>query len=455
MLCVLRPLKLVIDNYPEGDVEWLDAPYFPRDVGREGSRSVPFSRLLWIEQEDFHLVPPPGSHRLTPGAEVRLRYGYVVRCQDAVVDPATREILEVHCVYDPATRGGSTPDGRRIAGTIHWVSAAHALPAEVRVYDRLFRVPDPEVFPEGRDFIDNLNPDSLVVLSGAKVEPSVAEDAPDMRYQFERNGYFWRDPLDSAPGRLVFNRIVQLRDTWSAGASAGEPPGAPEPTPGGRRSPQEQSGSSSAAGGTTAEAGGRPRANEAREAARRDHPRLAERLRRYTDEIGLSAEHADVLTGSLDLSEFFEEALAQHGDAQDVAAWVVGELPRVVGTRSPDSLPFPGGAFGRLVALVAEGRISRLAAREVLGEMAASGDAPEEVVRRRGLEKVSDDEALVPLVEAVLAEWPDKVGEYRGGKSGLLGFFVGQVVRRTGGKADPVRVRALLQDRLGGNGEGA
>jgi glutaminyl-tRNA synthetase len=214
-LCVLRPLKLVIIDYPQDRVEWIDAAFFPRDVDREGTRRLPFSREIWIERADFMENPPKKYFRLAPGREVRLRHSYIVRCEEVVKDPATGEVVELRCTHDPATLGAHPPDGRRVRGTIHWVSAAHALPCEVRLYDRLFSVPDPDVAPEGGDFIANLNPESLVVLRGALVEPSVADDPAGTRYQFERQGYFISDPVDSGPEALVFNRTVTLRDTWA------------------------------------------------------------------------------------------------------------------------------------------------------------------------------------------------------------------------------------------------
>jgi glutaminyl-tRNA synthetase len=214
VMAVARPLRLVITNYPQDVVETLDAPLYPHDVPKVGSRPVPFSRELWIERDDFLEDPPRKFFRLAPGREVRLRYAYLVTCTDVVKD-ASGEVVEVRCTYDPATRGGDAPDGRRVQGTIHWVSAPHALDCELRLYDRLFAVPDPDTVPEGRDFVAGLNPSSLVALTGAKVEPSVAEDPPGTRYQFERTGYFISDTRDSRPGALVFNRTVALRDSWA------------------------------------------------------------------------------------------------------------------------------------------------------------------------------------------------------------------------------------------------
>ena len=213
VMAVLRPLRVVIDNYPEGQVEQMEAVNNPEDPNA-GTRTVPFSRVLFIEQDDFREDPPKQYFRLSPGREVRLRYGYLVTCTGVVKDPKTGEVTEVHCSYDPATRGGNTPDGRRVKSTIHWVSAAHAVDAEVRLYDTLFTCEDPNVVPEGKDFTANLNPNSLEVVRGAKLEPSLHGAAPGSRYQFERLGYFAVDP-DSTPDNAVFNRTVALRDTWA------------------------------------------------------------------------------------------------------------------------------------------------------------------------------------------------------------------------------------------------
>ena len=209
---VLRPLKVVIDNYPEGRVEELDAVNNPEEPGM-GSRKVPFSRELYIERADFREDPPKKFFRLAPGREVRLRYGYYITCERVVKDENTGEVIELHCTYDPETRSGSSPDGRKVKGTIHWVSAAHAIQAEVRLYDRLFSKPDPG--GDGSDFKSQLNPNSLERLTSCRVEPSLENAALGSRYQFERLGYFCVDSVDSAQGDLVFNRTVPLRDTWA------------------------------------------------------------------------------------------------------------------------------------------------------------------------------------------------------------------------------------------------
>jgi glutaminyl-tRNA synthetase len=214
VMAVLRPLKVVIDNYPEDRVEELEAVNNPEDPAM-GTRKVLFSRVLYVERDDFREDPPKKFYRLGPGREVRLRYAYFVKCVGMVKDPATGEVIEIHCTYDPATRGGDAPDGRKVKATLHWVSAAHAVEAEVRLYDRLFLKETPGDEKEGVDFKAHLNPESLVVLRTCRLEPSLAHALPESRYQFERLGYFCVDSVDSREGKPVFNQTVLLRDTWA------------------------------------------------------------------------------------------------------------------------------------------------------------------------------------------------------------------------------------------------
>jgi glutaminyl-tRNA synthetase len=212
VMAVTRPLKVVIDNYPDDQTEQMQAVNNPEDESA-GSREVPFSKVLYIEQEDFREDPPKGYYRLSPGKEVRLRYAYFVTCTSVVKDEKG-EVVEVHCTYDPASRGGNSPDGRKVKSTIHWVSAKHAVDAEVRIYETLFTKENPNDYAEGGEFTDNLNPKSMEVLTGAKLEPSLAGATAGARYQFERLGYFCVDKNSTAE-KLVFNRTVSLKDAWA------------------------------------------------------------------------------------------------------------------------------------------------------------------------------------------------------------------------------------------------
>jgi len=435
VMAVLDPLRVTLTDVEEGARELIDAPYYPRDVALEGSRPVPFSRELYIERADFSEDPPRGFRRLRPGGAVRLRYACVIRCDEVVKDESGR-VVELRCSRVPASEAD---EGAKSMGTIHWVSAPDALDAEVRLYDRLFRVPDPEDVPEGGDLRDNLNPDSVVIVRGCKLEPSVADDPPDTRYQFERTGYFWRDPEDGRGEHLVFNRIVTLKDTWSKRATAfaaGTATARAEATPPHRTptQPPQPKG---------------PRLGEEREARRRADPDLAARMERYVREMDLTPEDADVLTGSREAADFFEKALAEHDDPVGVASWMVNDLRGVLDGRSVGELPFDGTGLGILARMVADGEVSRRAAKDVLAVMAREGGTPADIVRRLGLEKVADRDALTPVVEEVLASWPDKVSEYRSGKENLIGLFVGEVMKATKGAADPKVVKTLLTERLG------
>ena len=456
VMAVLDPVKIVLTNYPEGEIEQLEAPYFPPDVGRDGTRPVPFGRELWIERSDFSEDPPKGFRRLVPGGEVRLRYAYIVQCDEVVKDEDGR-VTELRCTYDPETRGGSTPDDRKVKGTIQWVSVDHALDAEVRLFGPLLLEPDEggrseadttgveEGEDQAADSLDRLNPESLVIMDRAKVEPSVASDATDTRYQFERIGYFWRDPADGAGGRLVFNRIVPLKDTYRAepraeprgGASAGAEVALGE---GGRKPEKPASRPVPPA---------RPRVSAARAEARASDAELGARFERYQSTLGLTLEWADVLTGSRPISDFFEEALGAHADARTVASWVADELRGLAGEDMRE-LRFSGEALGLLARLVDAGTVTRRAAKDVLARMVERGGEPDELIESMGLSKMSDSDELAAIIDGVLDDWPEKVEEYRSGRRNLIGLFVGEVMKATGGAADPKEVRELLSERLGG-----
>jgi glutaminyl-tRNA synthetase len=214
VMAVLRPIRVVLENYPSGQVEELEAVNNPEDPSK-GTRRVPFSRVIYIEQDDFREDPPKGFFRLSPGREVRLRYAYIIKCIEVIKDPETGEIKELRCTYDPETKSGSSQSNRKVKATIHWVSAAHAMEAEVRLYDHLFSKEDPNDVPEGADWLINVNPRSLEVLTACRVEPALAKAEPGERYQFERLGYFCADSVDSTKSKPVFNRTVTLRDTWA------------------------------------------------------------------------------------------------------------------------------------------------------------------------------------------------------------------------------------------------
>ncbi|WP_034385833.1 glutamine--tRNA ligase/YqeY domain fusion protein [Deinococcus sp. YIM 77859] len=454
VMAVLEPLRVVIENLPAGETRTLSLPYWPHDVIRESPdglvalptgervlpeqavRDVPLTRELYIEREDFSLDPPRGYKRLTQGGTVRLRGAGIIRAEGVETDEAGNVTL---------VRATLLGEDAKAAGVIHWVSAEHALPAEFRLYDRLFRVPNPEgdapddiapdfdpermsheneAAPVDTSFLRHLNPHSRRVTHGW-VEPSVARDPQDTRYQFERQGYFWRDPVDSREDALVFGRIITLRDTWAKEVQKTE-----RQSPAGERRGQRAEKPQPSAGGGQVT----PLTPEQED----------ERVRLTA--LGVSEGDARTLVRDVGLGAFFAQANAGEHAAQ-VAAWVVNDL--APGLRSGESR-LSAADLPPLAALLAEGQISTRIAKDVLLRAAETGEAPAAIVEREGLRVVTDAEAIERAVQEVLRAHPDKVAAYRGGKTGLLGFFTGQVLRATGGKADPNIVGQKLAEALGG-----
>jgi glutaminyl-tRNA synthetase len=426
LMAVLRPLKVTITNLPEGHAEVLDASLWPHDVPREGSRPLSFSRTLFIDREDFQENPPPKWHRLAPGAEVRLRYGYVIRCDEVIHDLATGEPVELRCTYDAASRGDDA-SARKVKGIIHWVSAADALRVEVRLYDHLFLTPT----PDGDDWEEQINPNSLVVTRGW-VEPMLVDDPAGTRYQFERLGYFISDPDSTASG-LVFNRIATLRDGF-AKAEKGDDSELSVVAPGKKPA---------AARPDTRPA--KLSKTEIRQKIRAGNTDLATRYARYQADLGLSEEDADVLTGSVELADFFEETAART-EVAAAARWVINEVLRVVKDQPLSALPFGPAELATLVEWVEQGRISATAGKEVFAELAEKGGDPAELAQ--GREQIGDLGALGTAIDGVIQAFPEQVARYKGGNQGLLGFLMGQVMKATGGRAEPAIAKALLVEKL-------
>jgi len=427
VLGVVRPLRVTITSIADGVVEQLEAPLFPPDIGKPGVRAVPFARELWIERDDFAAEPPPGFQRLAPGRTVRLRHGYCITCEEVIERDG--EIVELRCKHLPDSLGVS-PDGVKIHGVIHWVAAALAVRAEIRLYDRLCRVPKPD---EGGDFVANLDAKgSLEVVTDAWVEPSLATAAPGSRWQLERVGYFVVDRVDSKPGALVLNRIVTLRDSWAAKTEAPEPvtPEKKEKSAKAKTRPLKKSGA------------------EWRAEARTRDPILQGRFDRYFEELAIAPDAADLLTGDLATGALFEAAIAAGATPAGAARWIINELPRELGDREVDEVPLTGAALGALVAAVEAGRVSMPVAKEVLAGLVAQGGDPAALIAAAGAGQVNDEGAIGAHVDQVLASNADKVAAYKGGKTGLLGFFVGQVVKAAHGKVDPKVVQRLVAERL-------
>ena len=434
VLGVLRPLLVTITSWPEGEVERLAAPYFPPDVGKPGERLLPFGRRILIDRDDFTLDPPPGYQRLAPGRTVRLRHGYCITCDEVVVRDG--EVVELRCHHVPGSVG-ATPPGVDVSGVVHWVSADHGVRAEVRLYDRLFTVPHPEY---SENLADVLNRDSLVVLPEAVVEPSVADAEPGTRWQLERVGYFTLDVEDSRPGALVLNRIVGLRDSWQERATAER-----APSQAGEAAVQPTSARSAKSRTRPPK---RSRAEYRAEARVRDEV-LAGRFARWPAEHGISEADADLLTGDRATADLFASAVAGGAPGPAVARWIVNELPRELGDRELGETPLTGLALGQLVAAAESGAITGPAAKEVFAELVDRGGEPGRIIAERGLDQVTDEQAVAAIVDRVMAESPENVERYRAGKTALIGFFVGQVLKASEGKADPQVVRKVLTERLG------
>ena len=427
VMAVSRPLRLVLENVSEALTLGVDAPYWPHDIappaGAPPTRRLPLTREVWIEREDFAEAPPKGWHRLAPGAEVRLRHGPVIRLTGVEKD-AAGAIVSLRGDADLATIGRE-PEGRKVRGVIHWVSAGHALPARFRLYDRLFTHTAPD---ELEDYLAALNPKSLVESDGF-VEPSVALDPADSRYQFERLGYFWQDPVDSANGALVFNRIVPLRDGWSrlSGAGATDDAGADAA----REAAAERSAAAGAERDVTA---GLDDAQRAR------HEALVRR--------GAGAEEAAVLAADAALDALFEAVLAAHDAPREAAALLVHDVRRALGGRAVSDSRAPAGELAEVLRMVGARTLTRAGAGEVVETLVESGGEAAGVVAARGLAAVRDDAALAPAVDAALAEHPDEAARLRAGDDRLVGFFTGLVMRRLGRGADAKRVGELVNEKI-------
>jgi glutaminyl-tRNA synthetase len=424
VLGVLRPLKVTITSWSADRVESLTGPLFPPDVGKPGERTIPFERHILIDRDDFCLDPPPGYQRLAPGRTVRLRYGPCITCDDVVV--AEGEVVEISC-HHVADSIGRNPPGIKISGVIHWVPASRSLPAEVRLYDRLFSERRP-VEGSSRE----LNPDSVEVVSCARLEPSLALASPGSRWQLERVGYFVFDTVDWQPGAPVLNRIATLRDGWQARSQPAEAPTAPLAASAARpaRRPPKKS------------------RTEYRAEGRVRDPVLADRFATWPSTFGLAEDEVDLLTGDRATGDLFDDTVRSGAPPRAAARWIINELPRELGDRSLDETPLTGRGLADLIKAVESGDITGPAAKDVLAQMAGRGGDPGEIIAERGLAQISDETTIAGVVGQVLSAHPDKVEQYRAGKTGLMGFFVGQVVRSTHGKANPQVVQRVLDARL-------
>ena len=411
VMAVLNPLKVVIENY-EGSEE-IEASYYPHDVPKEGSRVLPFAKEIYIDRDDFSENPKKGYFRLTPNQPVRLKYAYIIEFKEAIKN-SNGEIIELRVNYYKNSKSGEDSSGIKVKSAIQWVEASSAKKAEVRVYDRLFK----EELPRG---IEDLNPNSLRVIKDALVEPSVDSDISD-RFQFEREGYFYKDPIDYSSSNLVFNKIVSLKDSWAK----------------------------------------KSKPNESKKEERRREPKKVQidgevtpmskdeeaKFNRFKDELKLNFEVSNTLARDEVLSNFFLEALEYYSRAVTIANLVTNDVARELKQKESSHLKYSPKDIATLASMIDKERISTKIAKDVFEIMSCEGREPESIVKEKGLEQISNPDELLPIIDDILSKNSDNVKKYRDGNQKLFGFFVGQVLKATGGKANPKVANELIKDRL-------
>ncbi|MGD9655427.1 MAG: glutamine--tRNA ligase/YqeY domain fusion protein [Sulfuricurvum sp.] len=413
VMCVLDPLKVTIENY-EGSEE-LDASYYPEDVPKEGSRKLPFSREIYIERDDFSENPPAGFYRLTPEQPVRLKHAYIISCKEVIKD-AQGNITEIIATYHPDSKSGSDTSGIKVKSAIQWVDAHSAKTVEVRLYDRLYA----NEAPEG---VEDLNPDSLKVIKNALIEPAVITEKPDVRFQFERQGYFYADPVDYTDEAPVFNKIVGLKDSWNKKAKGDEVPAKNER----KASEKKVQIDGEVAPMSEVEQG---------------------RYETYTGTMKLGNEVANTLARDEKLAAFFEDALSVHNSPVTLANIVSNEVARELKEKEADELKFTPAQIAELAKMIDDEIISNKIAKQVFEEMVLNGENPAAIVEAQGLVQISDPAVIAPIIDDVMAKNPDNVEKYKAGNTKLFGFFVGQVLKVSGGKANPQVVNDLVAQKL-------
>ena len=413
VLCVLDPLKVTIENY-QGS-ENIDAPYYPHDVPKEGSREIPFSNELYINRDDFNENPPKGYFRLTPNQPVRLRHGYIIECTEVIKD-ANGNITEIKAIYHKNSKSGSDTSGIKVKSAIQWVSAAQAKTVEVRLYDRLYSCEAPEG-------IEDLNPNSLQIIKNALIEPAVINESPDVRFQFEREGYFYADPVDYTDEKPVFNKIVGLKDSWGKKTK--------------KEVPKEKVESKKQL--NKIQVKGEVQAMSDTQQALFD---------KYTLEFKLNNEVANILARDEKLSSFYEEALKELNSPIALANIVANDVAKELKEKEINELKFTAIQIAQLIKIVDDGTISSKIAKQVFEEMVSSGENPAKIVEEKGLVQISDPAIILPIIDEIIEKNSDNVEKFKAGNTKLLGFFVGQTLKATGGKANPSVVNKLVAQQL-------
>ncbi|NVJ54231.1 MAG: glutamine--tRNA ligase/YqeY domain fusion protein [Campylobacteraceae bacterium] len=414
VMCVLDPLKVTIENY-QGEGEEIEGSYYPHDVPKEGSRKIPFTKELFIEREDFNENPPKGYYRLTPTQPVRLRHGYIISCKEVIKDE-NGKIIEIKAEYYKDSKSGSDTSGIKVKSAIQWVSANKARKIEVRLYDRLYK----NEAPEG---LEDLNPDSLSIIKDALVEPAVIEDKSHERFQFERQGYFYKEPIDYTDENPVFNKIVSLKDSWAKKSKKEDD----KPKPTQKQEPKK----------VQIDGEATPLTKEQEEL-----------FEKYTKELKLNAEVSNILCRDEKLSSFYEETLKHLNSPVALANIVANDVAKQLKEKSALELKFDASHIAALIKMVDEETISTKIAKQVFEQMSESGENPTKIVEDKGLIQISDEAVILPIIDDVIAKNPKNLEKFKNGNTKLSGFFVGQVLKATGGKANPKVVNELVAQQL-------
>ncbi|MDD2292160.1 MAG: glutamine--tRNA ligase/YqeY domain fusion protein [Aliarcobacter sp.] len=413
VMAVLDPIKVTIENY--NGKEEIDAPYFPHDIPKEGSRKIPFSNEVYIEREDFSENPVKGYNRLTLEQPVRLRHAYIITCKEVIKD-ASGNIVEIKAEYNPNSKSGNDTSGIKVKSAIQWVDAKTAKKIEVRLYDRLYK----NEAPEG---LEDLNPNSLTIIKDALIEPAVITDKADVRFQFEREGYFYADPIDYTDENPVFNKIVGLKDSWAKKTKTEDKPV--------EKVIHEL----------------KKIRNEivhGKEIPLTDEEKIL--FVNYVNRLNLNNEVSNILARDKELSKFYEEALAELNSPVTIANIVANDVAKEL--KQSNQLKFDAKQIAQLVKMIDEEIISNKIAKQVFEEMVKSGVNPSKIVEDKGLVQITDVNIISPIIDEVIAKNPDNVAKYKAGNDKLFGFFVGQVLKATDGKANPKVVNDLVIEKL-------
>lgn len=415
VMCVLEPLKVTIENY-EGSEE-IEASYYPHDVPKEGSRKIPFSKVIYIEREDFMENPSKDYNRLSPEQSVRLRHAYIITCKE-IIKNANGNIIEIKAEYNPTSKSGSDTSGIKVKSAIQWVDATQAKEIEVRLYDRLYSC-------EAPDGLEDLNPNSLHIIKNALVEPAVITDSADVRFQFERQGYFYADPIDYTNEKPVFNKIVGLKDSWAKKTKVVENIDKTESTP------KQETKNLQVIGEVT------PMSDEQKTL-----------FNKYTNELNLNSEVSNILARDEKLSSFYEETLSKLNSPVSIANIVANEVAKELKEKQANELKFTASQIAELIKMVDDEIISNKIAKQIFEEMSQTGVNPSKIVEDKGLVQISDQSIILPIIDEIISKNPDNVEKFKAGNTKLLGFFIGQVLKATGGKANPQVVNELVAEKL-------